>query len=254
MKNVRTVSVASIGTSPSFIPLPLYLRSLFQEASNTSQEADNPDRIYNVATRNLRQNHGVLHMTPVKLMKTLTLLKLGPRHLVVQGLAPRKLLAPAMKNQRLSPGGKGANDEDLADGACTEVVEMTLEDEEKENNSAETAEEKSPTSSPSSKMPIRDALLAADIRLPPGEIKPLLSALGVPPRRLVKLGLVDAKDLRDGPGRRTLRGRGQGGRNRRGCGPRADPAGPKSCRRACRQGRPQNGAGAPPHVTTDQQG
>ena len=219
-------------------------------------------------------------MTPVKLMKTLTLLKLGPRHLVVQGLAPRKLLAPAMKNQRLSPGGKGANDQDLADSACTEMEEMTLEDEEKEDNSAETAEGKSPPSSPSSKMPIRDALLAADVRLPSGEIKPLLSALGVPPRRLVKLGLVDAKDLRDGPGMRASCGRGPGGRNRRGCGPRADPAGPQraicgrgpgngnrrgcgptadpagpqSCRRACRQGRPQNGAGAPPHVTTDQQG
>ena len=50
------------------------------------------------------------------------------------------------------------------------------------------------------KMPLHAALLAADIRLPSNEVRPFLAALGVRPRRFVKLGLIDAKDLPRGHG------------------------------------------------------
>ena len=48
--------------------------------------------LYKLAARNLREYHGVPSMTALKLEKTVALLALPPRRLVVQGLAPRRLL------------------------------------------------------------------------------------------------------------------------------------------------------------------
>ena len=53
-------------------------------------------------------------MTPDKLIKTLSLLKMGPRRLVCKGLAPRKLLPAAMKDPRV-PLGEEDNNEDLGE-------------------------------------------------------------------------------------------------------------------------------------------
>ena len=59
-------------------------------------------------------------MTPDKLIKTLSLLKMGPRRLVCKGLAPRKLLPAAMKDPRV-PLGEEDNNEDLEETVCAET-------------------------------------------------------------------------------------------------------------------------------------
>ncbi|CAM9531885.1 unnamed protein product, partial [Hapterophycus canaliculatus] len=58
-----------------------------------SAKVDPEGKLNKIAARNLREYHGVPSMTPAKLTKTLALLKLCPRRLVKQGLAPKVLLA-----------------------------------------------------------------------------------------------------------------------------------------------------------------
>ena len=65
------------------------------DLSTPAQKLQQPattSALYKLAARNLREYHGVPSMTALKLEKTLALLSLPPRHVVVQGLAPRKLL------------------------------------------------------------------------------------------------------------------------------------------------------------------
>ena len=65
------------------------------DLSTPAQKLEQPattSALYKLAARNLREYHGVPSMTALKLEKTLALLSLPPRRVVVQGLAPRKLL------------------------------------------------------------------------------------------------------------------------------------------------------------------
>lgn len=188
----------------------------FPQQAPDAEESDNdPDKIYKVATRNLREHHGVANMTPEKLIKTLALLQMGPRRLVCKGLAPTKLLPAAIKEPRV-PLGDEETDEDLGETVYAEMEMMTVE-EKVAGSGDEEADD-------------RAALLAADIALSPNEARSLLDALGVHPRRFVKLGLVDAEDLprgRHGRGPQGGRRCGGGGccgggqgLEKRGCGAR----------------------------------
>ncbi|CAN0131524.1 unnamed protein product, partial [Ascophyllum nodosum] len=172
-----------------------------------------PDRIYKVAARNLREYHGVPSMTPDKLTRTLDLLKLCPRRLTKQGLAPKKLLREMMEDKRVPLGDKEV-DEDLAETIRADMELMAVKDDTKRSNddlvkdvaNKPSSEEKGgegaterkdddEQSNRKPKMPIHAALIAANIKLRPREVRPLLVALGVHPSRFVKLGLIDVKDL-----------------------------------------------------------
>ena len=210
-------------------------RVLQVQLSTSSQtKSHDPDRIYKVAARNLREYHGVLSMTPDKLTRTLDLLKLCPRHLAKQGLVPKKLWQELTKDKRVPLGDKEA-DEDLAETIRADMELMAVEDDTKrlnddlvenvvdkpslEEKGGEGATERGDDDEQSNrkpKMPIHEALIAADIKLRPREVRPLLVALGVHPRRFVKIGLVNAKDLPRPPHH------GHHGRGRHGgkpCGP-----------------------------------
>ena len=188
---------------------------VLQEPLSTSSQTKphDPDRIYKVAARNLREYHGVPSMSPDKLTRTLDLLKLCPRRLTKQGLAPKKLLREMMKDKRVPLGDKEL-DEDLAETIRADMELMAVKDgtkrfnhdlvedvavkpslEEKGGEGATERKDDDEQSTRKPKMPIHAALVAADIKLRPREIRPLLVALGVHPRRFVKLGLIDVKDL-----------------------------------------------------------
>ena len=179
-----------------------------------------------MAARNMREYHGVPSMTFDKLTRTLDLLKLGPRRLVKQGLAPKT------KCERVPPRDQEA-DEDLAEmvGADMELmaVEVDAEEDDAKEHSDDLVEDEADKSSLEEKggdgaMEIRDAnkqsnrrpklpihavLIAAGIKLRPREVSPLLVALGVHPHHFVKLGLIDAKDRPSPPlhGRRPHGGK-----------------------------------------------
>ncbi|CAM9484691.1 unnamed protein product [Ectocarpus sp. 12 AP-2014] len=194
-----------------------------------SKPANKPDpeaRLYKIAARNLREYNGVPSMTPPKLVKTLAFLKLNPRRLVKQGLAPKVLLArmkaEAANNAKVSkvPLGDGKNNQDLAESVAADMELMSVEDDKKEWNdgfvsaesdasaaaapiTAETFtpdndhEEETDDAEPEVKKNlIHKAFTAGGIQLRPREVRPLLVALDVRPCRLAKLGLVNGKDLR----------------------------------------------------------
>ncbi|CAN0560769.1 unnamed protein product, partial [Ectocarpus sp. 12 AP-2014] len=60
--------------------------------NNETMESSSNSTLYKVTARNLREYHGVPSMTADNLVKTMVLLRLRPGRLVVQGLAPKKLL------------------------------------------------------------------------------------------------------------------------------------------------------------------
>lgn len=215
LQNTLSKTIEVKLTSPSLSSVP---SEIFQESTHT---ADNMDRLYRVAARNLREYHGVPSMTPVKLTKTLALFKLCPRRLVVQGLAPMKLLTekkapPPEVAAGTASGRENENSEDTTETIVAEMQLMSVEGDKKESSDggfeAVTNDEASmsDTSVEASNTPekgdgakngndakkknaIHAALLAADIQLKPRETRPLLVALGVNPRRLVRLGVVDGK-------------------------------------------------------------
>ena len=193
-----------LSSCPSARVLPL--------STSSQTKPHDPDRIYKVAARNLREYHGVPSMTPDKLTRTLDLLKLCPRRLTKQGLAPKKLLREMMKDKRVPLGDKEV-DEDLAETIRADMELMAVKDDTKSSNdnlvedvaNKPSSEEKGGEGAAESKdddeqsnrkpkIPIHAALVAA-IKLRPREVRPLLVALGVHPRRFVKLGLIDVKDL-----------------------------------------------------------
>ena len=162
-------------------------------------------RIYRRAARNLREYHGVPSMTPPKLILTLAFLELHPRRLVKQGLAPAQLLAGVKAPEPLGSD----NNDDLAEGVTSDMELMSAEDDRKEWNdgfvsveygekptdaAAEHASSSEGEDKPKDVM--HGAFLSAGIKLRPREVMPLFLALGVRPRRLVKLGHVDDKELR----------------------------------------------------------
>ena len=206
---------------------------VLQEPLSTSSQnkPHDPDRIYKVAARNLREYHGVPSMTPEKLTRTLDLLKLCPRRLTKQGLAPKKLLREMMEDKRVPLGDKEV-DEDLAETIRADMELMAVKDgtkrsnddlvkdvankpssEEKGGEGATERKDDDEQSNRKPKMPIHAALIATNIKLRPREVRPLLVALGVHPSRFVKLGLIDVKDLPRPP----HHGRGRHGRKP--CGP-----------------------------------
>ena len=217
-----------------------------------------PSALYKLAARNLREYHGVPSLTALKLQKTVALLGLAPRRLVVQGLVPRRLLMKAGESS-----GKG--EENLAESETGELMDASDE------NNFSSSSEKRASDDPDNwldiinrnningnknydyvgvalddvmlleadgigkaRRPIHDALVAGGINLRPDETRPLLRALGVKPHRLVRLGLVKREALRaippgrgGGPGQRQLLGAGgprKGGMGR----PHGPPQGPPS--------------------------
>ena len=101
----------------AFLPIPFF------------QVDAKPDegKIYRRAARNLREYHGVPSMTPPKLIQTLAFLKLHPRRLVKQGLAPAHLLAGV---QAPEPLGSDNND-DLVEVVASDMELMSVEDDRK---------------------------------------------------------------------------------------------------------------------------
>ena len=206
------------------------------DLSTPAQKLQQPattSALYKLAARNLREYHGVPSMTALKLEKTLALLSLPPRRVVVQGLAPRKLLeggqsglSPLVLAGDFSDEGK----EELGEAETGVLMDQNLtnpngsEDQEEE----EVGQECSPFSDNSNSHNIRDnmdqigdntkgdvegfptdgngngktrhpvhaALVAGGINLRPRETRPLLRALGVSPHHLVKLGLVSREAVR----------------------------------------------------------
>ncbi|CAN0055762.1 unnamed protein product [Pylaiella littoralis] len=65
-------------------PNPLEISAAVRK-EKVHKKLDPEARLYQLAARNLREHHGVPSMSPVKLIKTLTFLKLNPRRLVKQG-------------------------------------------------------------------------------------------------------------------------------------------------------------------------
>eukprot|EP00752_Nemacystus_decipiens_P005513 g4988.t1 len=158
-----------------------------------AKKPDPERRLYVLAARNLREYNGVPSMTPAKLVKTLAFLELNPRRLVKQELAPKELLvrmaAEAKKNKVIDgkSGDSGKNDEGLSESVAAGMELMSVED----SGSAAAA-----AAASGKKNVLHEAFVAGGIRLRPREIRPLLLALDVNPRRLVKLGHVDGKHLR----------------------------------------------------------
>ncbi|CAM9857403.1 unnamed protein product [Laminaria digitata] len=187
--------------------------------------------LYKLAARNLRESHGVPSMTALKLEKTVALLRLAPRRVVKQGLAPRKLLegetgeladadADILGNNNSSSEEEkgGSNDSDsMHDDKINGINNNGV-------GSKGDVEVLEADDSGKARRPIHAALVAGGINLRPDETRPLLRALGVKPHRLVRLGLVKREALRamrggsdGGPGkRRRLRAGGprQGGAGR----------------------------------------
>ncbi|CAM9812137.1 unnamed protein product [Scytosiphon promiscuus] len=83
-------------------------------------------------------------MTPAKLTTTMSLLNLGPRHLVEQGLAPRVLLARMRaidkRGANQQPRSNG-DDEHLAASVASGMEVMSLENEEGRNDSYTAADQ-----------------------------------------------------------------------------------------------------------------
>ncbi|CAM9836241.1 unnamed protein product [Scytosiphon promiscuus] len=179
-------------------------------------KADPEGSLYKIAARNLREYHGVPSMAPDKLTQTLALLKLSPRRLVQQGLAPRKLLGrmKAVHDEKAKQQPLGhETSEDLEDG----VEVLAMEDEKKQWNDGFAAVDQPAAAVCDGAMPasshdehddageapgavkknlLHKAFVDGGVQLRPREVRPLLLALAVKPCRLARLGLVDAKDLR----------------------------------------------------------
>ncbi|CAN0107319.1 unnamed protein product, partial [Laminaria digitata] len=102
-----------------------------QKDKKDDAKPDEKKRIYRRASRNLREYHGVPSMTPPKLIRTLAFLKLHPRRLVKQGLAPAQLLAGIKAPQ---PLGNSDNNDDLAEAVVSDMELMSVEDDRKEWN------------------------------------------------------------------------------------------------------------------------
>lgn len=193
-----------------------------------SLQVDNkPDpegRLYHLAVRNLREYHGVPSMSPTELTKTLAFLKLYHRRLVKQGLAPKAPLSgtnagEANNNTSIvasqSLGGAKENrdnKEDFEEAVAADTELMNAEGDQKEWNdgcvSVKPAATRATNTAPLAakdnddaavtamkKHLVHEAFISGGIQLRPGEVRPLLLALGVRPRRLVKLGYVDGKHL-----------------------------------------------------------
>eukprot|EP00904_Undaria_pinnatifida_P013925 jgi/Undpi1/9663/HiC_scaffold_27.g12119.m1 len=220
-------------------PSPLEISAASKQQVKDVDKPEEAKRLYRRAARNLREYHGVPSMTPPKLVQTLTFLKLHPRRLVNQGLAPKQLLAGVEAPQ---PLGSDSND-DLAEAIGSDIEVTSVEDDRKEwndgfehvgdrekpkndaggtanadvepetdyhgaaaRNSSSSEEEASSGSdgvvagkkkgAPKHVDMMHKAFVSAGIELRPREVIPLLLALGVSPRRLVKLGRVDDKELK----------------------------------------------------------
>ncbi|CAM9555013.1 unnamed protein product, partial [Hapterophycus canaliculatus] len=185
-----------------------------KENENENEDGDPERRLYKIAARNLREYHGVPSMTPTKLTKTLTLLELNARCLVKQGLAPRKLLGrikatKGAKHQHVGDEGH----EDLAEYAASGVDVMASDDAKEWNDgfvavdqpasgcdgaitssSSDDENDENADAPAAVKNPLHKAFVDGGVQLRPREVRPLLLALAVRPCRLVRLGLVDAKD------------------------------------------------------------
>ncbi|CAN0266282.1 unnamed protein product [Pylaiella littoralis] len=123
------------------LALRLCPSSLKISAAGKEKPTDKPDpelKLYQTAARNLRECHGVPSMTPARLTKTLVFLKLGPRRLVKQGLAPEALLARATAETKNGlPLGDGDdvdedNNDDLIESVAASVEPMMNVDDKKE--------------------------------------------------------------------------------------------------------------------------
>ncbi|CAM9195305.1 unnamed protein product [Pylaiella littoralis] len=236
-------------------PISLEISAAGKEKVKPANKHDREHRLYKVAARNLREYNGVPSMTPTKLTKTLAFLKLNPRRLVNQGLAPQVLLADMKdKNDKSNqntaaatqqhPLGDDDCNEDLAESVAAGVEAMRVEEDKKEWNDgfvpvdpAQSAAPAAPTATAVAAAapaetstsdadadhgtaaptgddddtdtdadeaakgkrpvdrPVHKAFVAGGIMLLPREVWPLLVALGVGPRRLVKLGHVNVKHL-----------------------------------------------------------
>ncbi|CAN0311048.1 unnamed protein product, partial [Scytosiphon promiscuus] len=111
--------------------LEIFAARVDDKNEGPAHKADPEGRLYKIAARNLREYNGVPSMTPEKLTKTLALLKLSPRRLVQQGLAPKKLLgrmrAVHDEKAKQQPLGDETR-EDLEDGSEM----LAMEDEKKQ--------------------------------------------------------------------------------------------------------------------------
>ncbi|CAN0056027.1 unnamed protein product [Ectocarpus sp. 6 AP-2014] len=173
-------------------------------ATNTeTMDSSNNSTLFKATARNLREYHGVPSMTADNLEKTMVLLRLRPGRLVVQGLAPKKLLkgnsaAEADADTTDSSGSSGSEvePEQADDNQVSDDSNSNSSDSGDTNNDNIRKHDCLGFETKTSKHPVHAALVAAGITLLPRETRPLLRALGVGPHRLVKLGLVQREELR----------------------------------------------------------
>ncbi|CAN0443575.1 unnamed protein product, partial [Scytosiphon promiscuus] len=209
-------------------------------------------------------------MTALKLEKTVALLGLTPRRMVVQGLAPQRLLqgGKSGSSQLVLPGEssdetgeldkeEGEDDSNSSHGDNDDKIDDNIGDYSGDDPEGDVKSfEADSHGNGKTSRPIHAALVAGGINLRPRETKPLLCALGVSPHRLVKLGLVEREAIRTMAGGRGG-GRDQhlrtGGRGKRGVeGPRGPSCGPLRALGGPSSGggpsRPLHGPRGPPHA------
>ena len=181
-------------------------------SGSAKRAAEATATLYRVAARNLRKSQGVNSLTAPMLEKIMTLLQLEPRRLVVQGLAPRRLLLgaspaplPTMDDSPDVEENERYEERDGIENDTSEAEQMEADEREKEDTSGdgnddtlekEDKTQEEPKPKPESRRPIHAALVTGGIKLRPRETKALLRALDVSPHRFVRLGLVDGKTLR----------------------------------------------------------
>ncbi|CAN0551635.1 unnamed protein product, partial [Ectocarpus sp. 12 AP-2014] len=174
--------------------------------NNETMDSSNNSTLYKATARNLCEYHGVPSMTADNLEKTMVLLRLRPGRLVVQGLAPKKLLegsaaADADADTTDSSGSSGSSGSEVEpeqadDNQVSDDSNSNSSDSGDTENDNIRKHDRFGVETKTTKHPVHAALVAAGITLRPRETRPLLRALGVGPHRLVKLGLVQREELR----------------------------------------------------------
>ncbi|CAN0400463.1 unnamed protein product, partial [Hapterophycus canaliculatus] len=154
--------------------------------------------LYHKASTRLAKRFRV-HLTPTQLWRVLALLQIQGRQLVVFGLAPHRALDPTANPSASAASGASSDEEEGADASAQR---------------GRLKRSKSRMARSAVADPLQRVLALNGVELPEEEVQPLLEALRVRPRRLVRLGLLSPELLDDLPEE-----------HREGKGPRVDPHG-----------------------------
>ncbi|CAN0367605.1 unnamed protein product, partial [Laminaria digitata] len=154
--------------------------------------------LYQKASMRLAKRFKV-HLTPTQLWRVMALFQIQGRRLVIYGLAPRRALD--MSTDSYAASGASSEEEE-GEGAARGGG--------KKGNGGGLKRSKSRVARGLVASPVQRLLDLNGVDIPEDEVQPLLEALRVRPRRLVKLGLLPSEAVadimvdehRDGKGRR----------------------------------------------------